>query len=241
MTNQHPPKPPQPAERAPGRRPAELTEPSQLPAWASQMRDACQTINRAKLTTLKPRPGDNPKPAAILMLFAGSSSWETSHVLLTRRAPAMRSHAGHVAFPGGRVDPADLNAYQAALRETREETSLDTNLVHPLGQLPDLFIPVSQFLVTTTVAWTPQPQPISPGDPNEVTSTMWVDIAQLLSPDTWRQTRHSTGHLGPAYDLPGLFVWGFTGGLLQKFLVRAGLSPRWQDPPVVPIPQEFGG
>lgn len=211
------------------------------PGWVHNLRRACHTVQGTTLTRLKARPGDVTKPAATLMLFAGNNTWPQASLLLTRRAAAMRSHAGHVALPGGRIDHDDADAYTAALRETREETNLDTQLIHPLGQLPKLYIPVSGFEVTTIVAWTPNILPVTAGDPAEVTAVSWVGIHQLLDQTTWRRTRLSHGHLGPAYDLPGLFVWGFTGGLLQKFLTHAELSPPWGSPPVVPIPPDFGG
>lgn len=212
-----------------------------VPDWVHTLNQACHSVQDTMLTRLKPRPGDVIKPAATLMLFAGNNTWPQANLLLTRRAATMRSHAGHVALPGGRVDDDDSDTYAAALRETREETNLDTDKVHPLGTLPKLYIPVSGFEVTTTVAWTPHTLPVAPGDPAEVTDVCWVGMHQLLDPTTWRRTRLSHGHLGPAYDLPGLFVWGFTGGLLQKFLTHAELLPPWGSPPVVPIPPDFGG
>lgn len=211
------------------------------PDWVHTLRQACRTVQGTTLTRLKPRPSDIVKPAATLMLFAGNQTWPQANLLLTRRAAAMRSHAGHVALPGGRVDRTDTDACAAALRETREETNLDTQHIHVLGTLPKLYIPVSGFEVTTIVAWAPTPLPVAAGDPAEVTDVSWVGVHQLLDPTTWRRTRLSYGHLGPAYDLPGLFVWGFTGGLLQKFLTHAELSPPWGSPPVVPIPPDFGG
>src|SRR5215207_7572586 len=74
------------------------------------------------------------RPAAVLILFGVLDSLETGHrahsdavsrdldVLLLARASTLRSHPGQVAFPGGRMDPDDAGAIDAALREAREET-----------------------------------------------------------------------------------------------------------------------
>lgn len=61
------------------------------------------------------------KQAAVLMLFAGSETSfdlpNDASVLLTHRSPTMRSHSGQIAFPGGRIDPEDVNAVDCAFRE----------------------------------------------------------------------------------------------------------------------------
>ncbi len=57
-------------------------------------------------------------------------------ILLTKRTATLSSHAGQVAFPGGRLDPGE-DALTAALREAREEVGLPADLVEVTGCLPD--------------------------------------------------------------------------------------------------------
>jgi 8-oxo-dGTP pyrophosphatase MutT (NUDIX family) len=52
-------------------------------------------------------------------------------LVLTVRTDHLQSHAGQVAFPGGRSDPEDGNAIITALRESEEEIGLDRALVTP--------------------------------------------------------------------------------------------------------------
>ncbi len=59
-------------------------------------------------------------------------------VLLTRRAPHLRLHAGEVAFPGGKCDPEDVDHWDTALREAEEEVALVRDTLEPLGYLSPL-------------------------------------------------------------------------------------------------------
>src|SRR5690606_15769393 len=57
-------------------------------------------------------------------------------VLFTVRAAALKSHAGEIAFPGGRLDPGESHL-EAALRETQEEVGLVVTPEQVLGRLSD--------------------------------------------------------------------------------------------------------
>ena len=69
------------------------------------------------------RIGDNaPRPAAVLVPIVAH---EAPTVLLTQRSKDLSTHAGQVAFPGGRIDPGDASPLAAALREADEEIDLE--------------------------------------------------------------------------------------------------------------------
>ena len=72
-------------------------------------------------------------------------------VLLTLRTPDLTSHAGQIAFPGGKIDASDASPLAAALREAQEEIGLDRELVDPIGYL-DLYLTFSGFRILPTVA-----------------------------------------------------------------------------------------
>ena len=46
------------------------------------------------------------------------------------------------------------------------------------------------------------------------------------------RVHHPSGFIGPAWDVEGLLVWGFTAGVLDRVLDLAGVAPDWPDPPV---------
>ena len=88
------------------------------------------------------------RPAAVLVPIIDRSE---PTVLLTLRTAELASHAGQVAFPGGKIDPADESPVAAAMREAREETGLAPTLIEPIGYL-DLYLTFSGFRILPTVA-----------------------------------------------------------------------------------------
>lgn len=159
-------------------------------------------------------------------------------VLLTERAPTLREHAGQVSFPGGRIDPTDSGPAGAALREAQEETGLDPDGVEVIAELPDLFLPVSDFAVTPVLAWWRRPSPVFPVDAGEVTHVARVPVAELVDPRNRFTAVHPRGFAGPGFGASGLFIWGFTAGLLDLVLTLAGWAGPWDSSLVrdVPVP-----
>ena len=91
------------------------------------------------------RAGVTPtRPAAVLVPVVDRAE---ATVLLTLRTNALPSHAGQVAFPGGRVDPEDANIAAAALREAWEEVGLSAQYIEVLGNLPT-YTTITSFIVT---------------------------------------------------------------------------------------------
>ena len=83
------------------------------------------------------------KPAAVLVPIVDRTA---PTVLLTQRTAELASHAGQVAFPGGKIDPSDESPVAAALREAKEEVGLAPMLVEPIGYL-DLYLTFSGFRI----------------------------------------------------------------------------------------------
>ncbi len=203
----------------------------------SPLVDAVSSVTADELTRF-PAPPDAEHRSAVLVLIGEQD--DEPDVLLIERAHDMRSHAGQPAFPGGRVDPGDVDAAATALREAEEETGLDPSGVEVVAVLPDLFIPPSGFVVTPVLGWWERPTPVFAKDPAEVSSVHRVPIAELADPKRRCQVRHPSGFVGPAFEVRGLLVWGFTGGLVDRLIHLGGWEQPWSPGSrLVPLPDDL--
>jgi len=161
------------------------------------------------------------------MLF--SDGPDGPDVLLTERSRSLRSHPGQVSFPGGGLDPTDDGPSAAALREAQEETGVDPAGVDILGLLPPMFLAPSGYIVTPVLAWWRATSPVGPVDLQEVASVVRAPLAELVDPANRFSLRHPSGYVGPGFRVQGLYVWGFTAGLLARVLAHAGLERPWDE------------
>ena len=144
------------------------------------------------------------------------------HVLLTERSGDLSSHAGQVAFPGGRIDPEDDGPVDAALREAEEEVGLDRSFVNVVGFL-DAYETGTRFRVVPVVGF------VKPGfeltlNPGEVDEAFEVPLAFLMDPEN--HARHSATWKGKRrtfYAMPynGHYIWGATAGMIVNLYERA--------------------
>lgn len=115
-------------------------------------------------------------PAAVLVALTDRPE---PGVILTVRREHMRTHAGQIAFPGGRVDPGEV-AVEAAIREAREELGLDARLVEPVATLDD-YRTITNFVVTPVLAVVPPDLPLYPHE-HEVADWFEAPLPFLLDP-----------------------------------------------------------
>jgi len=161
----------------------------------------------------------SPAQAAVLM---GVVMRDAPTVLLTQRPRHMSTHAGQIAFAGGKCDEDDEDVVATALREAHEEIGLEADHVQVLGTLPE-YITGSAFFVTPVVAL------ISPAmslhlNIDEVSEAFEVPLAFLMNPANHHWHRHEFGGVTrqwlsmPYHDgMQQRFVWGATAGMLRNF------------------------
>jgi 8-oxo-dGTP pyrophosphatase MutT (NUDIX family) len=158
------------------------------------------------------------KPASVLVPIVDRSA---PTVLLTERTADLASHAGQVAFPGGKIEPADESPVAAALREAREEVGLAPTLVEPIGYL-DLYLTFSGFRILPTVARV-RPEFMLTLNPGEVTEAFEVPLDFLMNPQNHqRKTRDWKGIARDYYAMPfgDHYIWGVTAGILRNLYER---------------------
>jgi 8-oxo-dGTP pyrophosphatase MutT (NUDIX family) len=147
-------------------------------------------------------------------------------VLLTRRTAHLKSHAGQVSFPGGRIDPTDASAEAAALREAHEEIALDPAHVEIVGRLPD-YVTGTGFLITPILGLLPEgldlPQLALRAAPEEVDEIFVLPLSVLLDPTA--PQRHRTELRGRMREFwvwphPEHYIWGATAAILVGVATR---------------------
>jgi 8-oxo-dGTP pyrophosphatase MutT (NUDIX family) len=158
------------------------------------------------------------RPAAVLVPVIDRAE---PTVLLTQRTPDLTTHAGQVAFPGGKIEPDDMSPVAAALRETGEETGLSATLIEPIGYL-DLYLTFSGFRILPTVARV-KPDFTLTLNPSEVTETFEVPLKFLMTPSNQvRKKRDWRGIEREYYEIlfENRYIWGITAGILRNLYER---------------------
>ena len=156
-------------------------------------------------------------PAAVLIAITDRPE---PGIILTVRHADLRTHAGQVAFPGGRIDAGE-DAAAAALREAWEELGLDPNLVEPVASL-DPYRTITGFAVTPVLGVVPPELPLAPHEP-EVADWFEAPLGFVLDPAN--QVQESVlfeGRRRHYYriDWNGRNIWGATAAMLVNFSRR---------------------
>lgn len=179
---------------------------------------------------------DTARRSAVLILFGEGP--RGPDVLLIEKSDQLRTHAGQPAFPGGGMDPGDDYPVGTALREAHEEAGIEPSSVRVLATLPELFLGPSDNLVVPVVGWWDDPRDVTTGDPFEVAQVARVPLADLTDPARRFRVGHPSGYVGPAFEVAGMVVWGFTAGVLDAVLTSCGLTRPWDESDVRPLGAE---
>ena len=159
----------------------------------------------------------NAIPAAVLVAVTDRAE---PGVILTVRRDDLRTHAGQVAFPGGRIDPGE-DPSQAAIREAWEELSLDRDLAEVVGEL-DSYRTITGFDVTPVLAAVPADLALVPHD-REVADWFEAPLGFLLDPANQHlQSVLFEGRTRHYYEIAweGRRIWGATAAMLVNLSRR---------------------
>jgi 8-oxo-dGTP pyrophosphatase MutT (NUDIX family) len=152
--------------------------------------------------------GENLKASAVLIpIFYSQGQY---HILFTERSDAVVFHKGQVCFPGGTQEPSDSSLLQTALREAEEEIGLEAKDVEILGELDDMVIFVTSYVISPFVAFISQPQSLRTND-KEVKGAFCVPLSFLMDEANFNSDSY-------AYEYEGHIIWGATARILKQFI-----------------------
>jgi 8-oxo-dGTP pyrophosphatase MutT (NUDIX family) len=177
-----------------------------------------------KTPSQPPLPGDLPElrssatvDAAVLIAVTDRSQ---PGVILTVRREHLRTHAGQIAFPGGRVDEGE-DVIAAALREANEEILLDRDAVTVIGAI-EPYRTVTGFVVTPVVGAIAPDLPLQPHE-HEVADWFEAPLAFLLDPaNQHRRSALFEGRMRHYYEIiwNGRRIWGATAAMIVNLSRR---------------------
>lgn len=162
--------------------------------------------------------GDDHTNAAVLIPITDRAE---PGVILTQRPDGLRSHAGQVAFPGGKIDESDADEIAAALREADEELAIAPANVTIIGT-SDIYYSGSGYRITPVIGVIPPDLNLRP-NPGEVADWFEVPLALLMNPENFtRRSANWNGRPRQYYDMmwQDRRIWGVTAGIIVNLARR---------------------
>jgi 8-oxo-dGTP pyrophosphatase MutT (NUDIX family) len=162
---------------------------------------------------------ENPRKGAVLILIypeAGKAFFP-----LIKRSIYKGVHSGQIAFPGGKMEPEDKDLSFTAIREAWEEVGVLPKDVNVIGQISDLFVPASNFIVRPIVGYATIKPSFVP-EIKEVDRIIETPVEQLIQLNTKKQKILEIGGRmkldTPYFDIQNEVVWGATAMILGEFI-----------------------
>jgi 8-oxo-dGTP pyrophosphatase MutT (NUDIX family) len=174
-------------------------------------------------------PGQGRVAAVMVLMYPDppakeiESSQDAPRLVLTRRQPGLRKHAGQIAFPGGRQDEGET-LEETSLRETHEEIGILPETIEVLGRLNQVYIPPTDFTVVPFIGWH-EGRPEFVASESEVAEVIEARVSHLLDPSTLTRgvvlTEGGERRIEvPYYRVNEHRVWGATAIMLSELIER---------------------
>lgn len=188
---------------------------SELPGIDAQLRLSPPYREKYDMEEVKKT---NPRVAAVMILLYENDEGEIEFPV-TLRHTYEGVHSNQFSLPGGAFEPEDINLSYTALRETVEELGVEEENIEIIGQLTELFIPPSNFLVYPFIAIHHGLPEFFP-DENEVAEIIPLNLEAFLTTEPVKFERKFSDYLVeiPGYELgEEAYIWGATAMILSEF------------------------
>ncbi len=189
-----------------------------LPGFSSQIKMAPE--HREMELMMLDYQKYNPKLSAVIILLYYEKS--SLKIVFIRRSIYVGMHSGQIAFPGGRYEDFDGDLCETAQREMEEEIGVSRGDYKILGQLSDLYLPPSNFLLRAFVAYADK-EPKFIIDKREVQEVLVFDFEQFKQSNVIKQrdfkAYNSTKLIkAPYYAIDGNVIWGASAMLMSELI-----------------------
>lgn len=160
----------------------------------------------------------NPRESAVLiLLYKENGNW---YFPLIKRQEYDGVHSKQIGLPGGQYEEDDKDLEYTSIRETKEELGVDPSKVTILGQLSELYIPPSNFLVKPYIGYLDEVQEFIP-DEVEVSKVIITSVSELISLPIEQKSKFvRDGNLKmmvSSFIIEQETVWGATAMMLNEF------------------------
>ena len=155
--------------------------------------------------------------AVLMPIFCKDGQY---HILFTKRTDTVKTHKGHICFPGGTYEEDDDSLAFTALRETAEEVGLRPEDVEIIGELDDLTSLITNYVISPFVGFIPWPYEFILNE-KEAERILEVPISALLDGNcVHKGTEFMEGESVTSYfyHYRGDIIWGATARILTQFL-----------------------
>ncbi|MFK7937649.1 MAG: CoA pyrophosphatase [Saprospiraceae bacterium] len=191
--------------------------------------DAQYRMAHAVRHTYAPPPSNARRAAVLALLYPKQQEWFLA--LIQRQATNPNDpHSGQISFPGGKMELDDPSIEFTALREAEEEVGVMAQNVQVLGELSELFIPVSNFIVSPFVGHLDHAPTFRP-QVTEVKRVLEIPFSALEDNSNIKLTKMKFGENiilqdVPYFDIDGHVIWGATAMILSELLETIGVVTR---------------
>ena len=158
-----------------------------------------------------------PKKAAVMMLLYPKNS--LTHLALILRTTYNGVHSSQIAFPGGKVEPEDLDLSQTAIRETYEEIGIHPTNISVVRAFTEVYIPPSNYMVYPFLGYSSSELAFELQE-DEVAGLVELPLVDFLDDKNVVFNTMNTSYAGnievPGFQINEHFIWGATAMMLSE-------------------------
>ncbi|MFM2269830.1 MAG: hypothetical protein RL757_3271 [Bacteroidota bacterium] len=171
-----------------------------------------------QLFKIRDAPADARQACVMPLLCPNGNDWQV--VLILRAKMESDRHSGQISFAGGQLDATDASLQACALREVWEEIGVPSEKINIIGQMTEIFIPVSNFRVFPFLGFCTEKITFNAQE-TEVRGILTPNIYDFLNPHNKKikdiRLNETTVLEGvPYFDIDGRVVWGATAMMLAE-------------------------